>query len=153
MEQLDPAHGATSPTSVTTGSIELPAQIGALLAATAEALDYKCVWLGDEGLFGVHFLRRGPNGVEAIRIVETEEAGDSDQIRSGAGRWQEILGTGPVGGLLFARNLRVKGGGRSWVEVERGATIASVTRGVAWIPVDPCRDVPEVCRRLELSGR
>jgi hypothetical protein len=99
-------------------------------------------------LFGIHLLRRTPTGIEAVRIVREESEGDDEHLKSGAGRWQELLGDGTVSGVLLARESREKGKARLWTDVEREVASEGIAPEVAWIPVTVCRNVPDAVERL-----
>jgi hypothetical protein len=145
MDQLDPGRSTVQADSLVPGSIETVGQLGALLTAIAKAKGHQSVWLGEEGLFGIHLLRRTPTGIEAVRIVREESEGDDEHLKSGAGRWQELLGGGPVSGGLLVAAGAYSGKGRSWSDIENDAANTRVTWEAAWIPASVCRDVREVC--------
>lgn len=148
LDKLGPSQSTPPVDSFTPENIETVGQLGALLTALAKAKGESSVWLGEEGLFGIHFLRRDPHCVEAVRIVAEESDLDSESLRSGAGRWQELVGNGPVSGVLLARKSSENGNARLWTDVVREITSEGIAHEVAWIPVTSCRDVLEVCEMI-----
>jgi superfamily II DNA or RNA helicase len=86
-------------------SVRLPASargVAALMLSIARANGDRAVWLGDDGVYGVHILVAGKAFLSAHRIVERASSDDRRILSAGEVSWQKVLGVPSVQGELVA---------------------------------------------------
>ena len=76
--------------------------VAALLLSIARANGDRAVWLGNEGVYGVHVLMAGKGGLSAHRIVDRASSDDRRILSAGEASWQKVLGVPSVRGQLVA---------------------------------------------------
>jgi hypothetical protein len=123
-----------------------------LLLKIADASDSAACWLGEDGKFGAHVLRRTPTAVEVIRIERIATAESFTIATAAVESWVSALGG------VRAIPLVVSQGGsdgpsglsRSWDWVLREAKALGIAPVEGLLTVKPIREMAAV--RARLSG-
>lgn len=150
----DGPRSAGAPATMTIQRPTNVAHVAGLLAAMCERDEATFVWLGTEGLYGVHALiLAGGDTLVCVRIVEAVSSVDKTILSAARGTWKAHASARNASALLIggenadSSNVAFK----TWQLVAEEAAVAGVSDASRWTVLPVCDTVPDALRVLKRS--
>jgi superfamily II DNA or RNA helicase len=124
--------------------------VAMLLLKIADASDSPACWLGEDGKFGAHVLRRTPTAVEVIRIERIATAESFTTATTAVESWVTALGGVRAIPVVVSQSGKEGPSGlsRSWDWVLREAEALGIVPVEGLLAVEPVREMAAVRARL-----
>jgi SNF2 family DNA or RNA helicase len=130
---------STPPDTLAFASTVTSRHVAALLCVQATQSGGQAVWLGDEGLYGAHVLRRMSGVFEAVQLQDPADLPTLPSLKDTEQTWRTVLGLPELQATRV-----VASGSDGWSPLVSELVKSGVAPERAWDPLEAQRDLGEI---------